>query len=131
MAFSRNQQQLHNWGSILGVETPKVKAADPAASLKYWVKSNRRVAEIGKRLGDRKFLLVNFDRLCSAPKFEIQRIVSFLDVTPNPQDLESSFSIPKKPNSTGRYLAHHLDQFDPSDLEALQEFGFSYTASDG
>lgn len=130
MAFSKNQQQLYNWGSIFGVETPKSKAEEPAASLKYWVKSNKRVLEIGKRLGDQKFLLVNFDRLCLSPKSEIQRIVSFLNVRPSAEDLELIFDIPKRPKSRGRYRDHHLGQFDPSDLHDLAEFGFSLGTSD-
>ena len=130
MAFSKNQQQLYNWGSIFGVETPKSKIEEPAASLKYWLKSNKHVLEIGERLGKQKFLLVNFERLCLSPKSEIQRIISFLNVSPSAKDLEFAFTIPKKPKSLGRYRDHHLGQFDPSDLHGLAEFGYSLTASE-
>jgi hypothetical protein len=125
MAFSKNQQQLYNWGPFFDVKTPDTKTEEPAASLKYWVKSNRRVLEIGKKLGDAKFLLVNFDKLCLSPKTEIQKIVSFLNIKHSFENLEMAFNIPKRPKSLGRYRAHNLGQFDPADLYNLKELGFS------
>lgn len=124
MAFSKNQQQLYNWGPMFGVETPQSKAGESAASLKYWVKSNKRVLDIGEKLGAKKFWVANFDNLCLSPQAEIQRMVSFLNAKPAAEDLESAFNIPKRPKSLGRYRDYNLDQFDPSDLSSLRAFGF-------
>ena len=128
MAFSENQQQLYNWGPILGLELPKSRSDVPAASLKYWIRSNRRVMEIGEKLGDQKFLVVNFDRLCLSPKSEIQKIVSFLNVDPGAENLAAMCRIPQRPKSLGRYRAHNTSQFDPADLSELNDLGFSIPA---
>ncbi len=128
MAFSKNQQQLYNWGPLLGLELPKSRSDVPAASLKYWIRSNRRVMEIGEKLGGQKFLVVNFDRLCLSPKSEIQKIVSFLNVEPGAENLATLCRIPQRPESLGRYRAHNISQFDPADLNALENLGFSTAA---
>ena len=130
MAFSKNQQQLYNWGTIIGLELPKSRSDVPSASLKYWIRSNRRVMEIGQKLGDQKFLVVNFDRLCLTPKSEIQKIVSFLNIEPDAEELEALKRIPQKPKSLGRYRTHNISQFDPADLSALENLGFSTAAAD-
>jgi len=128
MAFSDNQQQLYNWGPFFDLELPQSKSDEPAASLKFWIKSNRRVIQSGQKLGDQKFLVVNFDRLCLTPKSEIQKIVSFLNIEPDAETLETLNRIPHKPKSLGRYRAHDISQFDPADLTALEDLGFSTAA---
>lgn len=130
MAFSQNQQQLYNWGPLFGVQAPQSQAEEPAASLKYWVQSNRRVFKIGEKLGREKFLIVNFDRLCQSPKSEIQKIVSFLNIVPDAENLESVFKIPRIPESLGRHRAHPIDQFDPADLDGLRELGFAISTAE-
>ena len=130
MAFSENQQQLFNWGPIIGLELPQSKADEPVASLKYWIKSNRRVTEIGRKLGDQKFLEVNFDRMCLSPESEIQKIVSFLNIVPDAETRAVLCRIPQKPESLGRYRSRDISRFDQADLEELENLGFS-TAADG
>ena len=128
MAFSGNQQQLYNWGPILGIELPGSKSDEPAASLKYWIKSNRRVLEIGKKLGAQKFLIVNFDRLCLSPKSEIKKIVSFLEIVPDTENLTALYHIPHRPKSLGRHRHYNISKFDPEDLIELENLGFSINA---
>lgn len=123
MAFSRNQQQLLNWGWLYGVEMPKTRSDVPRASLKYWVKANQRVFDIGQQLGDKKFLVVHFEKLCLSPISEVERITAFLNITPDVEDSNAAISIPKVVESIGRHKAHDLSQFDTQDLEALQRFG--------
>ena len=127
MAFSLNQQQLYNWGPILGLDLPKSRSDEPAASLKYWLKSNRRAMEIGEKIGDRRFLTVNYDRLCMSPRSEIQKILSFLDIEQNIGNLTAVNRIPIIPKSLGRYRAHNISQFNPADLKELEDLGFSTT----
>jgi hypothetical protein len=109
---------------------PQSKFDEPAASLKFWIKSNRRVIESGQKLGDQKFLIVNFDQLCLSPESEIKKIVSFLNIEPHADDLEALIRIPQIPKSLGRYRAHDISQFDPADLNELENLGFSTTARD-
>jgi hypothetical protein len=127
MAFSKNQQQLYNWGPFYDVKMPNTKTEEPAASLKYWVVSNKRAIEFGKKLGHEKFLLISFDKLCLTPKSEIQRIASFLNIKPSAENLDIALHIPKIPKSLGRYRNRNLRQFDPADLYELEALGFSLT----
>ena len=130
MAFSDNQQQLYNWGPNFGISLPKSKSEEPSASLKYWIKSNNRVMEIGRQLGGQNFLVVNFDRLCLSPETEIQKILSFLKIDPVAYDLDTLIRIPKIPKSLGRYRLHDLSQFNPTDLSELENQGFSTAANE-
>ena len=130
MAFSKNQQQLYNWGPLFGVELPRTKSDEARASLSYWIKANQRVFQIGKTLGHQKFLVVSFEKMCALPKAEIKQILSFLNISPNAEVLENVWAIPKKPESIGRYERHNLNQFDAADLEGLKRFGYSIESPD-
>jgi hypothetical protein len=72
--------------------------------------------------------VVDFDQLCVSPKSEIQKIVSFLEIKPDAENLAALCRIPHRPKSLGRYRAHDLSQFDPADLKELNDLGFSTTA---
>ncbi len=130
MAFSHNQQQLYNWGPIFGISSPGSKSEEPVASFKYWIKSNNRVMEIGGKLGGQKFLVVNFDRLCLSPESEIRKILSFLNIEPVADNLDTLIRIPRIPKSLGRYRSHDLSRFDRADLNELANQGFSITPND-
>ena len=129
MAFSANRQQLYNWAPFFGVEIPKSKTDEPKAMLAYWVRANRQVFAIGERLGHRKFLVVNFDRLCMNPESEIQKIIAFLNIRPAAKDLDLAHQIPQPPKSMGRYKKYRIGQFDPADLDELTRWGYSINAS--
>lgn len=119
MAFSQNQQQLYNWGPIFGVSPPKTKTEEPAASLKYWVKSNQHALKIGEKMGPGKYLAVSFEKLCLSPRSELERIASFVKVQPSRQNFEKAVTIPQRPKSMGRHRAHDIGQFDSEDLQRL------------
>ncbi|MEJ2189276.1 MAG: sulfotransferase [Acidobacteriota bacterium] len=125
MAFSKNQQQLHNWGELYDVEAPASPADVPRVSLKYWVRANRSALEAGRALGRRRFDVVNFDRLCSHPASEIDKMVNFLGVSPDAAILKRVVSLPRTPASQGRYRGRDLRQFDDDDLAELENLGFS------
>jgi len=125
MAFSKNQQQLYNWGPLFGVQPPPAKHNEPAVALKYWLRSNQRVLKIGRQLGKERFMMVRFDRLCLYPKSEVCRIASLLNIEAHSENLAAAVRIPRKPRTHGRYRRHDIRQFDPDDIEALRELGFS------
>lgn len=127
MALSKNQQQLYNWGSFFGLSKPQSQTDEPKISLKYWLLANRRIYEIGEKLGNQKVFVINFEKLCLSPKPEIDKIVSFLNIKPNIENLKKSYSIPKMPNSMGRYKNYELSQFENKDLDELKKFGYSIT----
>ena len=130
MAFSKNQQQLFDWGTLFGVDLPKNQSDVPRASLKFWIQANQRVYKIAEELGGKKILVINFDNLCLSPESEIQQIISFLNIKPDANSLEQAINIPKIPKSLGRYRDHDLTQFDAVDLDVLKAFGFSINTHD-
>jgi len=126
MAFSENQQQLFNWGPLFGVGIPAFKDHIPLASFQYWVKANKAALETGKSLGTRKFHLLNFDKLCTDTKHEVEKLGIFLGV-----DFERTFyqkvcELPKTPASSGRYKQNDISNFPDDDLAFLEELGFGY-----
>ena len=124
MAFSNNQQQLYNWGPLFGVEAPQSKAEEPAASLKYWLRANRQVLQVGRKLGQQKFMFVKFEDLCLDPEPVIQKIILFLSIAPSAEKLAAAMCIPQKPKSIGRYRLHDQSRFDPADIKAVVDLGF-------
>lgn len=126
MAYSRNQQQLFNWGPLYGVEVPRSQWDVQVASLQYWLRANQRAFQIGERIGKERFLAVNYDELCQFPRTGVQKIISFLDISPGREAFERASDIPKPPKSMGRYRGHDLSQFGRQDLSALREFGFTW-----
>lgn len=125
MAYSDNQQQLYNWGSLFQVDLPSVPGELPAASFRFWARANRKAVEAGKRLGNDKFLLVNFDRLCSNPIEGTLAIARFLGISPSAKQLEKAANLPVMPASVGRYKNHPPFDCEPEDLLLLEELGFS------
>ncbi len=125
MAFSENQEQLYLWGRLFGVEQPRSSSELPAASLRFWLGVNHDIIQAGEGMGRERFLLVNFDELCRSPQKVIQSLITFLDINPDEKTIERILQIPKRPDSTGRYRDHDLNQFAADDLAALQELGFS------
>jgi len=124
MAFSPNQQQLFNWGPMFGVRLPARDEDIPAASFRYWVEANRSVLEKGKQLGKDRFLMINFDQLCTRPLQEIEHLLSFMAVVPDQQTIDRIVSLPEFPNSTGRYKDKDLQWLGESDLSFLSSCGF-------
>lgn len=125
MAYSDNQQQLFNWGRLFGVEIPNSAKLLPRAALEYWVRANRRAIALGREMGDDRFLLLDFDKLCASPQPEIEKLITFLGLDTGKVDSAGLFSLFKVPDSIGRYREHDLSIFDPRDIEAVREFGFT------
>jgi len=125
MAFSNNQQQLFNWGHLFGVELPDDKSKIPSASFSYWVRANDTVMKIGEKLGNSKFLLINYDKLCDSPINEIKKITNFIGITVDEDLISIAGSLVCKPYTVQRYKSHDLSQFNCKELSTLERFGFS------
>lgn len=120
MAFSDNQLQRDRWGHLfLGHAID----ASPCASLKYWVAVHRRILRVGAALGER-FLLVNYDRLCTQPDSELPKLTAFAGVPPDPGLMERLRAQIRPPESIGRYRQHGLGAFDQGDVEFVRSLGF-------
>ncbi|HUL00928.1 MAG TPA: sulfotransferase [Nitrospirota bacterium] len=124
MAFSHNQQQLYNWGRLFDVELPNDKSEIPSASFSYWVRANDTVIDIGEKLGDSRFLLINYDKLCDSPINEINKITKFIGILVDDQLISTACNLVRKPKTAQRYKKHDVRQFNCKDVSALERFGF-------
>jgi hypothetical protein len=124
MAYSKNWNQLRNWGPFFGVDVPRSVRLRPQASLEFWIKANQRATALGERMGRDRFLLVNYDQLCSSPRTGTERMIDFLKLDKNELDFDYLCSIPQAPTSVGRYKEHDLSAFDREAIDAVRELGF-------
>lgn len=124
MAFSSNQQQLFNWGPMFGVDPPKREVDIPEASFRYWVEANKKVIEIGTKMGNDKFYLLNFDNICMDVETEINILLNFLNIEPNNETYNSLLNIPQFSSTMGRFREHEINWLGDEDLNFLQLIGF-------
>lgn len=124
MAFSKNQQQLFNWGPFFGLEKSRIEVNIPRASLKYWIRANQRATDMRNIFGPEKVLMINFDKLCLSADSEIEKIIKFLEVKPIPEVRAKLEQISKVPRSMGRYRTKDLSLLDDNDIRAVERFGF-------
>ncbi len=128
MAFSKNQQQLYNWGTIFNVDLPENASQEPRASLDYWIKANENIFNLQKVLGSDKILIINFDNICSNPQEEVRKILSFLNYSCDEKTFNELINLPKTPSSTGRYKTKNLSDFTTKDIAILKKFGFEFSS---
>lgn len=124
LAFSNNQQQLHNWSFLYDVAILDSKAQQPAAALKYWVRANQRAFELGKKMGAERFFCLNYDRLCGEPESQVAPMLALAGLHPSPEEFARLCALPEKQKTSERYLRNDCSVFDPADVEAVREFGF-------
>lgn len=120
MALSRNQNQTRLWGPSI---TGKPFDPSPSYALHYWCKAQKRVLEIGRRMGDR-FRLLNFDELCTKPSKVIEGIAAFTSVTLCAEMQEKLCAEVNPPASIGRFREQELTVFDPEDVAFVASCGF-------
>lgn len=125
MAYSKNLQQLHNWGWLYNISVPSKMSDLPKAQLNYWIKANRATLELSKKYLSGHFLVIKYDSLCEEPKVWIEKIISFLNIKVNSNVLKQIYSIPKIPASIGRYKQHDITIFTLKQLLVVKELGFS------
>jgi hypothetical protein len=125
MAFSKNQNQLFNWGPIFGVKRPTISSQIPSAALKYWIRANHHMLKVGEKLGRNKFLKINFEKLCYSPESEIKKMIDFLNINPENEVYQRALNLPQLPKSMARYRNYDLNQFESNDLNILSEFGYA------
>ena len=119
MAHSSNRHQLHRWGErILG----RTVSDAPHDALAYWVAAHRRLGGISAMMGNR-FLMLNYDRLCTDPDRELPVLLQFAGVDPKPV-LERLGSMIRPPESIGRHREQGLHIFDPADVDYVRSLGF-------
>lgn len=131
MAYSSNYAQLYNWGTMFGINIHNTSIPLPKLSLNYWNNANKRTITLGQQLLNKRFMLINFDRLCINPKEEIELLVSFLGIDAQRVDINTLAKLPKQPESTGRYKKYDLSIFSKDEIDAVKEMGFDVDISKG
>jgi len=121
MAFSSNQNQLkYFWGDLMldGDTEPT-----PANALRYWVASHKRMQGFRKRMGHRLHFL-SFDKLCTDPEGELEALREFAAIQISKKELAELAQTVSLPSTSGRFRQQDLSQFDPADVEFVQQMGF-------
>lgn len=122
MAFSKNQNQVQNWGFLFGVNVEEVEL--PVASLRYWIAANQQAIADGKQYMPGRFLLLRFDDLCTNPYQIIQCFANFCGITVSSDQIEQAALLLKVPPSIGRYREKNLGVFSSAEIEAVRGLGF-------
>jgi len=124
MAFSKNIQQLYNWGWIYGVKMPDNKKLIPQAQLEYWIRANRQALNIGRHLYRERFYLLKFEQLCKTPETEIKKLLNFMNIKVNNEVFKLLISLPSLPSTVGRYKSRDLSIFTEEQLNEVINFGY-------
>lgn len=124
MAYSNNQSQLFNWGTMFGIAAHDVTIPLPRRSLRYWHEANKRAITLGQKLLKERFLVINFDKLCINPGREIELLIDFLGLDTKGVKMNELQRLPQPPESYGRYKNYDLSIFSKDEIEAVKEFGF-------
>lgn len=132
MAWSSNHQQLETWGRRFGLSEHAAGddgAGDGAggdaarAQLDLWILSTRRAVELGAAIGDR-FLLLDYERLCTDPEASVQQLAALVGVDLSGPALERLAHVVDPPGTSGRWRSHGTGIFRPDQLEAVAALGF-------
>jgi hypothetical protein len=121
MAYSRNQFQLHNWGSLFGVEPPASPELLPRASLRYWARSNLRAVELGESLLGPRFLLINYDALCRDPETGVNALLELLGCSVSAAKRGRLVSLPRR---APERPDHEMAPVEEEDARALSRLGY-------
>lgn len=121
MVYSNNQNQINKWGDLYDLD---FSLNQERLRLQYWFKSNKKAIELGERLFDQNFLLINFNNLCINPEKEINTLMEFLNVEKSNASIHQLISLIHSPQSLKRYKNYNLNIFTKSDLDLVKELGF-------
>ncbi len=124
MAFTKNQQQLFNWGFLFDINMSKNKMPLYYHQLNYWIKSNKRAIEIAQNILDHQFYLLNYDHFCLNPSIEIAKLMDFLGIEVKKEKTTSLIGLVKLPKSIGRYKDKDLSIFSEAQLKEVEKLGF-------
>jgi hypothetical protein len=124
MAFSGNRQQLYNWGPMFGVRAGMAGASVPRAMLDYWIKASERAIAHGRQALGERFLVLNYDALCTRPAENLPALLAFLGLGTAGADLDRLGRLAERPSTMGRYRDRDLREFDEKALSAVRTLGF-------
>lgn len=126
MAFSRNMQQLKNWGWKYGIQVGKNDSDSDKyrKQLDYWTATTQETKRLKEIYPDRVYI-VNFGALCANPVRTIDQLFSFCNIELDRERMKDIYSIPQISQSFNRYKKADLSVFSPDQLETVKSLGFA------
>jgi len=126
MAYSKNKQQLKNWGwkfniHLSGKEDEKELAIK---QVDYWIRSNQYVQEICSKYPGR-YMLLHHEELCNDTVTTIDRILAFSGIKTDVHNRNNLYSIPKNTGSNKRYKDQDISIFSPEQIKQIISHGYS------
>lgn len=122
MAYSRNRNQLRNWGARFGVPMPRFEARAARSQLEYWSRTNLRVSELAR--DHEGIMLSSFDALCADPIDGVSELAAFIGLPCARERAEDLARAVRTPGSTGRYRRRRTHRFSREQLRAVEAMGF-------
>jgi hypothetical protein len=124
MAFSKNKQQLYNWGwkfdiHINGQETEEELTIK---QLDFWIRSNQFVTNI-IRQDPSRCLVIHHDQFCKDPVMHIDNMLAFCGLNPSSQTRHRLYSIPQDTGSNNRFKTRDIRLFRKDQLEQVVALG--------
>ncbi|MEM7358799.1 MAG: sulfotransferase [Pseudomonadota bacterium] len=121
MAYSPNQQQLNNWGSFFGIDQRRTNRSSASKSLDYWIAANQRAIKVGEASLKDRFLLLNYDKLCTSPDIEIQKLLQFMGITAGDNLMEMLVKLVVPAKSIGRHSVFGDEQFSAQQIRKVRD----------
>ncbi|MEH6610844.1 MAG: sulfotransferase [Halioglobus sp.] len=122
MAHSDNQSQLLLWGQALTNKT--LSKPNPGNSFEYWCAAHERILRIGATM-ESNFYLLNYDKFCSKPERELEKLLQFLQLKPEVQSINKILREIEAPASISRHRKQARLAITDSQRDLLVRLGFN------
>mgnify|MGYP000099944917 CR=1 FL=1 len=123
MALSGNRQQLNNWGRHFGID-PDASVSPSSSQLEYWLAANHKAIDLGKKMKQDHFYVLNYDALCEDFKSQLAPLEGFLNRSLTDSQ-RAYFSGHIGSSSIGRYKSVPAGTFSDTERQAVQNLGFA------
>lgn len=125
MAFSKNQDQLFNWGSMYGINPLDHSTPWPVNALRYWARANLVAIQRGRESLGERFFLLRFEALCEDPVATIGQLVEAVGLQASARTIDMLATRVRKPKTIGRFREEDLSPFTRDDFRNLERLGYS------
>jgi hypothetical protein len=125
MAFSKNQNQLRKNGKAILTLKERWLLPLPVRSLLLWDRVNLKAADFGETVLGENYLSIRFEDLCQEPVKTVERILRFLNVDADAEELARSEISP--PSSIGRWRSQSpemIARLEKVGERSLRRFGY-------
>ena len=118
MAFSKNQNQLKNWG---GVFFDKDLSVTPRNAFAFWRSVHSRITVLAEVFSGR-ILFVRYEDMLSKPESVLERIGLFLNSSFDPCVLDQLGGFIRRPPAVKDSPAVDLSEFNQSDVDYVKKY---------